>query len=278
MRLNDVAIILTIIVAIIAISTFLAGVWDPPQPTPEPTPTPTPTPTPEPTPTPTPVQTSTPLYPPYTLPPTNNPPVAFVDSINPNPARQEQSVTFTCHGDDSDSGDCITEYRWESSIDGFLSNQKTFSISSLSSGLHQIILRVKDSHGQWSSEITRNLRVEAIEIPPTEIDDTTPEPVPSITPTPTLKPTPTPKQTPIPPPTTGAIRIDSSPSGATVELDGKRSLGPISATPATIPGLDPGYHTIKLTLAGYQDWTGSAHVTGGETTDVHATFDWLAPP
>ena len=89
---------------------------------------------------------------------------------------------------------------------------------------------------------------------------------------------PTPKQTPIPPPTTGAIRIDSSPSGATVELDGNRSLGPISATPATIPGLDPGYHTIKLTLAGYQDWTGSAHVTGGETTDVHATFDWLAPP
>ena len=57
MRLNDVAVILTIIVAIIAISTFLAGVWDPPQPTPEPTPTPVPTPTP------------TPLYPPYTLPP-----------------------------------------------------------------------------------------------------------------------------------------------------------------------------------------------------------------
>jgi len=53
----------------------------------------------------------------------------------------------------------------------------------LSSGLHQIILRVKDSHGQWSSEITRNLRVEAIEIPSTEIDDTTPESVPSITPT-----------------------------------------------------------------------------------------------
>ncbi len=150
-------------------------------------------PTSTPTPTPTLPSTSTPpVALTQTLPPTNNPPDAFVDSINPNPARQEQSVTFTCHGDDSDSGDCITEYRWESSIDGFLSNQKTFSISSLSSGSHQIILRVKDSHGQWSSEITRNLRVEAIEIPPTEIIDTTPEPVPSITPTPTLKPTPTP--------------------------------------------------------------------------------------
>ena len=149
------------------------------------------------TPTPTLPPTSTPLVAlTQTLTPTNNPPDAFVDSINPNPARQEQSVTFTCHGDDSDSGDCITEYRWESSIDGFLSNQKTFSISSLSSGSHQIILQVKDSHGQWSSEITRNLRVEAIEIPPTEINDTTPEPVPSITPTPTLKPTPTPTPPP----------------------------------------------------------------------------------
>ncbi|RCV64719.1 Formylglycine-generating enzyme, required for sulfatase activity, contains SUMF1/FGE domain [Methanophagales archaeon] len=131
------------------------------------------------TPTPTPTLTST-------LPPTNNPPAAFVDSIKPNPARQEQSVTFTCHGDDPDSGDYIAEYRWESSIDGFLSNQKTFSLPSLTPGSHQIILRVKDSHGRWSSEITRNLRVEAIEIPPTEINDTTPEP--SITPTPTPPP------------------------------------------------------------------------------------------
>ena len=187
MRLNDVAVILTIIVAIIAISTFLAGVWDPPQPTPEPTPTPVPTPTP------ITEQPPTPLYPPYTLPPTNNPPDAFVDSINPSKPLQGQSVTFTCHGYDPDSGDYITEYRWESSIDGVLSNQKTFSISSLSSGLHQIILRVKDSHGQWSSEIIRNLRVEAIEISSTEIDDATPEP--GITPTPTPTPTPSPTAT-----------------------------------------------------------------------------------
>jgi uncharacterized repeat protein (TIGR01451 family) len=148
------------------------------------------------TPTPTLTPTSTPhVALTQTLPPTNNPPAAFVDSIKPNPSRQEQPVTFTCHGDDLDSGDDITEYRWESSIDGFLSNQKTFSISSLSLGLHQIILRVKDSHGQWSSEITRNLRVEAIEIPSPEINDRTPESVPSITPTPTPAPAPAPAPT-----------------------------------------------------------------------------------
>ena len=104
---------------------------------------------------------STPTPPPtptHALPP-NNPPDPFIDSINPSPALQGQSVTFTCHGEDSDSGDYITEYRWESSIDGFLSDQKTFSTSSLTSGLHEIILRVKDSQGQWSSEITRNLKV-----------------------------------------------------------------------------------------------------------------------
>jgi hypothetical protein len=145
--------------------------------------------TPMPTSTQIPVQTPTPLYLPHTQPPTNNPPTAFVDSIKPNPARQEQYVTFSCHGDDPDSGDYITGYRWESSIDGFLSNQRSFYISSLSLGSHQIILRVKDSHGRWSSEITRNLRVEAIEIPSTEIDDTTPEP--SITSMATLTPTST---------------------------------------------------------------------------------------
>ena len=89
----------------------------------------------------------------------NNPPESFIDSINPSPGLQGQSVTFIGHGDDLDSGDSITEYKWESNIDGYLSDQKTFSTSSLTSGLHKITLQVKDSHEQWSSEITENLRV-----------------------------------------------------------------------------------------------------------------------
>ena len=93
------------------------------------------------------------------VPPINNPPDPFIDSINPSPALQGRSVTFTGHGEDPDSEDYITEYKWESSIDGFLSDQMIFSTSSLTSGSHQIILRVKDSQGRWSSEITRNLRV-----------------------------------------------------------------------------------------------------------------------
>lgn len=91
--------------------------------------------------------------------PINNPPEVFIDSINPGPALQGQSVTFECRGKDPDSGDYITEYEWESSIDGFLSDKKTFSTSRLTSGSHEISLRVKDSHGRWSNEITRDLKV-----------------------------------------------------------------------------------------------------------------------
>jgi hypothetical protein len=102
-------------------------------------------------------QTMTPI--PYTPFPINNPPEAFIDSINPSPALQGQSVTFTSHGEDPDGEDYITEYRWESNIDGFLSDQKSFSTSSLTSGSHKIILRVKDSNEQWSNEVTRDLKV-----------------------------------------------------------------------------------------------------------------------
>jgi parallel beta-helix repeat protein len=84
----------------------------------------------------------------------------------------------------------------------------------------------------------------------------------------TPKPTPTP-----PPPATGAIRIDSTPSHATIELDGETFVGPISATPATIPNLDPGVHTIKLSHEGYHDWgPKEVYVTAGETKNVHATL------
>jgi hypothetical protein len=73
----------------------------------------------------------------------------------------------------------------------------------------------------------------------------------------------------IPPPTlTGFLSVTSSPAGADIAIDG-RPIG--EKTPNTMP-IDPGSHTIKLTLSDYQDWTGSAHVTGGSTTNVHATL------
>ena len=76
-----------------------------------------------------------------------------------------------------------------------------------------------------------------------------------------------------PSPTTGSIKIDSSPSGATIELDGQTFLGPISATPAMIPDLDPGRHTVELSLDGYYNWGPTeVYVTAGGITPVHATM------
>jgi hypothetical protein len=71
------------------------------------------------------------------------------------------------------------------------------------------------------------------------------------------------------PPTTGAIHIASSPSGAAIELDGASTS---YTTNITIPDMSPGTHTIKLTLDGYQDWSTNLSVTAGETSYVHATL------
>ncbi|MCZ7360732.1 MAG: PKD domain-containing protein, partial [Candidatus Methanoperedens sp.] len=75
-------------------------------------------------------------------------------------ALEGQIVTFMSHGEDPDRDDRIVEYRWDSNIDGFLSDEKIFSTSRLTMGTHQITLRVKDSNGLWSTEVTRNLKVE----------------------------------------------------------------------------------------------------------------------
>jgi hypothetical protein len=68
---------------------------------------------------------------------------------------------------------------------------------------------------------------------------------------------------------TGAISVTSTPSGAGISLDGVAIRG---ITPYTIPNVEPGYHTIKLTLAGYQDWKETVSVTAGKTVKVSATL------
>ena len=71
--------------------------------------------------------------------------------------------------------------------------------------------------------------------------------------------------TPIPVPTTESISVSSSPSGAKIFLDGSYE----GKTPRTISDVSPGYHTLKLSLEGYQDCSRSVHVTAGETSDLH---------
>ena len=68
-----------------------------------------------------------------------------------------------------------------------------------------------------------------------------------------------------PAPTTGALRVTSSPSGAAVTLDG----APFGTTPVEHGGIAPGTHTVHLTKAGYSDETRQVTITAGMTTSLN---------
>jgi len=86
----------------------------------------------------------------------NQEPVAYIDSISPNPATQGQTVNFNGHGMDDGK---IIEWEWRSSKDGVLSRSEDFSSSSLSVGTHTIKFRVKDDDGKWSEYYERTLTI-----------------------------------------------------------------------------------------------------------------------
>jgi len=76
-------------------------------------------------------------------------PLAYIDSISPNPAKYGQSIYLVGHGISSGS---IASYNWRSSVDGQLGTSSSFSISSLSVGAHTIFFKVKDDNEVWSDE------------------------------------------------------------------------------------------------------------------------------
>jgi|GEM_PF-5830493 len=89
----------------------------------------------------------------------NQPPVAVIDEICPNPVYMPDPVAFYGHGTDDDG--TIEAYHWASSIDGLLSEYKDFAISSdeLSGGVHTIYYEVQDNDGAWSEPALQTLTV-----------------------------------------------------------------------------------------------------------------------
>jgi hypothetical protein len=68
--------------------------------------------------------------------------------------------------------------------------------------------------------------------------------------------------------TTGSLSVSSSPSGAAVYVDGLYR----GITSTVVGNLSPGQHSVRLSKAGYQDWTGSVSITSGATTYLNPTL------
>ncbi len=116
---------------------------------------------------------------------TNAYPVAKILSVKPNPAREGVEMEFSGKGEDPVDGDAIVEYEWRSSQVGEkLSDKSSFTYDGLSTGTHEITLRVRDNKGLWSQitdDSTKNVKVNANN-PPTEPGDIQPVETHSLTP------------------------------------------------------------------------------------------------
>jgi len=66
----------------------------------------------------------------------------------------------------------------------------------------------------------------------------------------------------IAPGTTGTLSVTTTPAGASIFIDGVQR----GVSPADIPGLTPGDHTLFLKLDGYTDLSTPVSITAGETT------------
>jgi serine/threonine protein kinase/uncharacterized cupredoxin-like copper-binding protein len=64
----------------------------------------------------------------------------------------------------------------------------------------------------------------------------------------------------------GQMAIDSVPQGAQVQVDGKTD--PSWVTPFTLPGLDPGQHSLTISKPGYTSDTRTVEVTSGSKSFV----------
>ncbi len=75
-------------------------------------------------------------------------------------------------------------------------------------------------------------------------------------------------------PETGSIYVISLPTGASIYVDGAY-YGP---APQLASGLSPGYHQVRISLSGFQDWTGNVMVSSGETTRISQTLSVTPTP
>lgn len=67
----------------------------------------------------------------------------------------------------------------------------------------------------------------------------------------------------------GSALFSSTPLGAEIFIDG---VDQNNVTPKTITGIPAGSHAVKLTLSGYNDWTGTVDIVADQTASVTAAL------
>jgi len=73
--------------------------------------------------------------------------------------------------------------------------------------------------------------------------------------------------------TTGTIHVTSSPGGATVTVDGTY----YGTTPISVPNLNAGSHTVKVSAAGYVDNIQTVNVNAGQYVEHPVTLYTASP-
>ena len=87
----------------------------------------------------------------------NNKPKAYIDVIEPNPAKLHENVFFSGYGEDIDGS--IIAYMWHSDLDGLINMNSSFNTNKLSAGIHIIYFLVQDDEEEWSDPATFYLEI-----------------------------------------------------------------------------------------------------------------------
>ncbi|MEI7648667.1 MAG: PEGA domain-containing protein [Methanomicrobiales archaeon] len=90
----------------------------------------------------------------------------------------------------------------------------------------------------------------------------------AVTPPTTVIPTANPTISVVETETTGSVMIYSSPTGASILIDGVYS----GTTPKTVNGVPAGNHILRLELSSYYDYEGSIYVIPGQTAQGYGTL------
>jgi hypothetical protein len=148
-------------------------------------------------------------------------------------------------------------------LDNAIKGITPVTLEGVPNGAHNLLLRL-DGYQDYTSAITvmaGQQPVSASLIPKTATASPTISPYPQTTPVTGSSSSPQPTSTPAA--GTGSLSVTTTPSGAIVYIDGQMK----GITPATIPGLSVGSHTIVLVMDGYEEFKTTTEISPGTSSE-----------